>query len=493
MGTSSDTAVCTSDRVGDLARFALGKIWGNQLIWFDSGPWAWIGGEWRKLEPQQLENELWRGLEGVKYALGDGVTASLDPTRGKIADISRALQAFCERQGQIRPMNLFDPSREEPDPEWSVSFRDVVLDVRTMETYKRDSWWFDPVTVPVDWTGSKACPLWLQCLEQWSGGQADWIEALQTIMGYCLVTNRSPQRWFLMYGKVRGGKGTIANVLGKILGRGIQSVKVGQMAGRFGLWGSEQARVLSVTEVGDGIRGHESELAVSILKSIVGQDPLMIDRKIVAPLHNQVSGCVPILFSNSIPKLPDKVGGLSSKMICLNFDHSWLNKEDMTLTKKLHGELCGIVHWAIEGTRRVLELGTKAFVSPKSAEEAIGLFKEEANPIKEWIREVFEHSPSSFMHSATLQKIWAKTAPSRISVTPNWLIRRIIEESPWAGVKSVKGSKGYRQVVGLRLKTEYSLMLAEKRAPEAEELEPGSWDHEGGLGDDRPLVDIPRG
>lgn len=65
---------------------------------------------------------------------------------------------------------------------------------------------------------------------------------------------------------------------------------------------------------------------------------------------NCIIPAAPIIQANDIPKLPDKAGSISSKMLVLPFNWSALdagNKPDPGLLDKLMAELPQIAAWAL--------------------------------------------------------------------------------------------------------------------------------------------------
>ena len=70
---------------------------------------------------------------------------------------------------------------------------------------------FDPAAAPPK--------RWLEFLDELWGGDTESIGALQEMFGYLVSGDTRQQKMFLLVGPKRGGKGTIARVLTKMIGR----------------------------------------------------------------------------------------------------------------------------------------------------------------------------------------------------------------------------------------------------------------------------------
>ena len=150
-----------------------------------------------------------------------------------------------------------------------------------------------------------------------------------------------------MYGKIRGGKGTITTVMRKLIGRAaFMSSSLEDLANEFGMDGLECSKVLAINEVNE-MDSKGGERVCRVLKNIVGQDPMTINAKHQRQQRNVVINAAPMVQSNEIPVLPNKGRGLSGKMLVLPFDVSFEGREDLALEDKLEEELQGIAMWAV--------------------------------------------------------------------------------------------------------------------------------------------------
>jgi len=446
-----------------IARAILRARWttpqGRMGIWEWRGePWEWYAGKWVRRDERWLEEALWLAMEDahIQTPTPTGInTRRLGPTSQTVMNVQQALRALIRLKQSYAPAwlgNVVDT----PELERCVAFEDVVVDVLTGKTVVRDELFFEPVVVGCAWDPTAACPTWMSCLEQWSGGDEKWKSLLQRAMGAMLMPGRRWQRWLLMQGRVRGGKGTIMRVVKNLMGDGFRGLSMAQLASQFGLWGAEAARVLSVSEFG-ALNSRESELAVASLKNIVGGDPVSIDRKYMEPIRDVVIPGFLVVQSNEIPKLPNKGQGLASKMLVLPFTNSFLGREDLQLASKLAAETAGIAAWALQGAKELLEEtdSGQLWPVPAAAEEVVGRFQSLNNPVQDFLESHFVESEGGFVSTTNLWGIWKQWKARvgyREEVSQAQLVHRMVEESTWKLVRGRLGDERIRGVRGLVVK-----------------------------------------
>lgn len=225
---------------------------------------------------------------------------------------------------------------------------------------------------------------WLAFLAQlWPSDPAS-IALLQEWMGYLLTPDTSQQKILTMIGPPRSGKGTIANVIGGMIGhRNVVNPTLSGMATPFGL-----APLIGkpVAIIGDArISGRtDTAIVVERLLSISGQDSQTIGVK----HRSDVTTRLPTRFmiiSNELPKIRDASGALAERMIFLRLTRSFLGHEDIGLLGRLLREMPGILNWAIDGWARLQ--GRGFFVPPKSAKDLAETMSKISSPMKAFLQE----------------------------------------------------------------------------------------------------------
>jgi hypothetical protein len=317
--------------------------------------------------------------------------------------------------------------------EFMITFRDRLVDVASGFNAPISPEWFDTVSLNAKYDETAQCPLWLKSLEEWSGGDEQWVTLLQRLFGYAIMPTRQYQKWFLFYGVPRSGKGTVLHTLRALMG-------------------NHAVNEVHHLDKGDGSR------ASAIVKQLVGQDPISVNIKYVRPLRNIESRALPILQSNEIPTLEDRAGGLSSKMVLVPFGVSFLNRENVDLGRQLRGELDGIARWALEGARGVQKwvIGDPGrFPMLQAAQDAVDDYVEAVNPFNRFLDEHFVAEERGWVASSVIWERWAawvRGRRDRPSVNRHTFTRKLIEGCNWRLVRSRRGPSGDRGLAGLKMR-----------------------------------------
>ena len=461
MTSRTQTSTLASQEPMQVARYLLQTRFSTPNsrngLWFWRGNfYEWYGDRWQKREREWVESAMWVALENTSHTqqTSNGTQqVRYAPNIPKVQGVMRALQAIQTLPHEKAPVWLTAPQTKATRT--LISFSDKIMDAKTGEKFSRDETFFDPHVIPCVFDPGAKCLIWHQCLKEWSGGDVEWVTLLQRMFGYCLLPHRDYSKWFLMYGKIRGGKGTIMSILKALLGEGYMGTCLEDIAGQFGLWGIEQARVMAINEVSE-ISNREGGAACRVLKSIVGKDPISINRKFEQPLRNVVVDAVPIMQSNEIPRLPNKGLGLSGKMVLLPFTVSFMGRENYRLSEQLLKELPGIAYWAWQGAKAVEEEQEpkKKFPMPEKSISLIDEYHSVNNPVDEFLDARFKKFQGGFSSSDVLYSQWQDWSKNlRVSpLSQRELIHRIAESSTWDLRRSRIGGGGKRGLRGLALK-----------------------------------------
>lgn len=270
---------------------------------------------------------------------------------------------------------------------------------------------FSPTVLTYEWEPAPQKPTaWLAFLHSLWGDDIESIGTLQEWFGYTLTGDTSQQKMLTLIGPKRGGKGTVCRVLQGMLGAknccGPTLASFGTNFGLWPLWGK------SLAIINDARLGHTTDGSVVTerILSITGEDVLTVDRKMLEP----VSGKLPtrlMLVSNELPRLSDSSGALASRMIVLGLSNSFYGKEDPGLCGKLLAELPGILHWSIDGWRRLRERGY--FVQPESGRDLFDEMHDLSSPVGAFVAECCELSAGYMTPTEDVYKAWCSWAEGK--------------------------------------------------------------------------------
>ena len=250
------------------------------------------------------------------------------------------------------------------------------------------------------------CPRWIAFLDDVLEGDRERIEALQDWFGLNLTTDTRYQKFFLLVGPPRAGKGTVLKVLNGLVGaHNVASPTLSSLGDSFGL-----AALLgrSVAILGDAHLGTRADktLVLETLKNIIGEDTITINRKYQQPLNNIRLNCRFTIATNEMPRLGEASGTLSKRMVIVPFNRSYSGREDTGLEARLVAELPGITNWAMEGLRRLRERG--GFVEPSIAESYKTTYDRLASPLSAFIEDRCEVEQGSSVATTALFSAWRR-------------------------------------------------------------------------------------
>ncbi len=244
--------------------------------------------------------------------------------------------------------------------------------------------WVSPVCLPYEYNPNATCPLWIRFLDEIFEGDNEKALLLQEWFGYCLTHDTSSQKFLIMCGVERAGKGVICDILKSMIGiEATAGFSLYQFARQFGLVPLVDKLVAFCGEV-ELKNCRDKNHILEVLKGITGEDELCIERKYQNALHLVLPTRL-IICCNEMPTLYETTGALSSRLLLLQFQKSFSGKEDYELKDKLHNELSGISNWALEGLRRLRRNGR--FSEPTAMKIGLQEHRRESNPTLAFIQD----------------------------------------------------------------------------------------------------------
>lgn len=327
-------------------------------------------------------------------------------TRALVANVTQALGSITLLDSRIR-----QPSWREEDPpcqpETILACRNGLLDLgaffegvtRLLPPTPR---FFSGNALDYDYDPNAPEPKhWLKFLSELWPNDTQSIDTVQEWLGLNLTPDTSQHKILLLVGPKRGGKGTIATVLEWMVGsENVAAPTLSSLGTDFGL---QPLIGKTVAIVGDAkLSGKVDVITVTErLLSISGGDLQTVNRK----YQSSLTSLLPVRFTlcaNELPKFTDAAGAIASRMIVLKLVNSWYGKEDMTLKDKLKAEIPGILLWALEGWKRLMEGGH--FVQPDSGKPMVEQLEELTSNIGQYVKECCDVGP----YQATPEELYDK-------------------------------------------------------------------------------------
>jgi phage/plasmid-associated DNA primase len=101
-----------------------------------------------------------------------------------------------------------------------------------------------------------------------------------------------------------------------------------------------------------------------------------------------VTARIHILSNNGLP-IYDRSSALVERILHLQFEKSFIGREDRGLKSRLYREIDGIFNWALAGYTRIAN-APREFTVPARSAKALQHYREQSNPFKVWFEEMIE-------------------------------------------------------------------------------------------------------
>lgn len=372
-----------------------------RLRWWRDAPWWYEGTHYRQLSASDLTRQLLVYLDGIM----DGATPR--KARDVVECLAARLLLGADREapfwiGPGGPANRHDWMALENGifdlPAW--------LDGSANPLRSHSVCYFTLNAVPHEYDVAATCSAWFEFLADVYDDDRERINLLQEFFGYLLTADTRMQSILMLVGPRRSGKGTILRVLRRLVGEGnCASPRLTTLGGTFGLWGLVGKTVAILPDAHLG-RGSEAMATLEVLKSISGEDELEIHRKNLPPINVRL-GVRFVVAVNDLPKFSDNAGAIGSRLLILPHDRSFEGREDRELEAKLAAEASGVFRWALEGLRRLREVGR--FTDPAKSRQIRSDFERLSSPVAAFLADccvVKKGDPECEVQRDELYKRW---------------------------------------------------------------------------------------
>lgn len=320
-------------------------------------------GPWREIRPVHLH----------KLALSeDGESRSSARRRGEIVSYIRA--------------RSYDPTLK-----WGrvaigeVACANGIVDVETLGLRDHQPAHYLERVLPWRYEPGAGCPRWMDCLTDWFGesGVGGEARALQWFAGYVCLSHAKYKKALMLKGVPDSGKSLIVHVLTALVG-------------------PENRCALSVEDMDDPTRravlkgkalNVMTELSSSAMiadggfKTLVStEDAIFLDAKFKAP-ESYVPTAKHVIATNRLPKLNDRTEATFNRLLIVPMLRGFAEQDqNPELPAELMTEMPGILRWAIDGARSLVQAGGTWPEVPAAA-DLMAEYRDEVNPIGQFLRE----------------------------------------------------------------------------------------------------------
>jgi P4 family phage/plasmid primase-like protien len=378
---------------------------------------------------------------------------SFAPNKSSVSETGEALKALGHVVPTIAQPHWLD-GRAGPNPADLICFPNGILNINSNQFTPPDPMLFTPHGVGFDYNPNAAAPTqWLNFLDQIFDGEQDQIGSLQEMFGYCLSSDVSQEKVFMLLGDKRSGKDTIRHTLQSLLSSTvICGPTLDSMSTNFGMSQLISKQLAVVGDVRLGSKCDKDLLAEHVLK-LSGRGLFTIDRKNKSHWTGSLP-CKLLLISNEMPTLKDASGALASRIITYRSRTSFYGREDRHLFEnKIRPELPAILLWALDGLRRMRQRGPIA--EPACSMEAREELAREGSPIMSFVQECLTLDASATVEKNAMYSAYLDFAHHNglRAADKGWFYRNL-DTATASKVTAERGQNGgvrVHNVVGARI------------------------------------------
>ncbi len=355
-----------------------------------------------------------------------------------------SMLAINDTVGQWR-MLIHKPVREINCNAFIINVRNGLYNVLDGSFKPHTPAYFGTVQISATYDPDAKCPAFLSFLHSILD-EAE-IHLVQEIFGYLLIPVNKAQKSFVFVGAPNAGKSTLLSVAQDILlgCENVSNIPWQSLSDRFNkaeLFGRLANIFADLPSKNIDDNG--------MFKALTGEDYITAERKNKDPFSFRPYAR--LLFScNEIPKnYGDRSDGFYRRLIIIRFDRSIPQEQrDPNLREKLAVERDGILTWALDGLRRLLD-DSYVFSETEKTRAELTRYRVESNSVLSFVEECCELAPNAetvreemfskykeYCHNAGLKPLSQSNFNKEIEAVPGEITRskdKLGKRRTWRGI-----------------------------------------------------------
>ena len=278
----------------------------------------------------------------------------------------------------------------EPPPSL-ICFENGVLDIETGEFQPHNPKFFFRNIIHAEYNPNAPPPkeflTWLNEIMP----DEEARKCIQELFGYCLYRDYCLHHVFMLVGSGRNGKGTLMRTLISLLGvESCANIPLERLGERF------QATNLLGKLINVVAEPNLRKVSTEVIKALTGQDLISGEIKGKQKLIQFINYAKIVIMANRLPPIRDTTPAWSERLIIIEFpvtippekmipniEERWLKNPE---------ERSGIINWALEGLRRLLQ--NKRFTKSETMRNALEQYKKWSNSIEYFLDKCCEFGPN---------------------------------------------------------------------------------------------------
>lgn len=353
----------SKSNISDMAAAYVGYNYPSGGLIKKSSFFSYNGKHWEEREEADIRHQInWEyGMSNFKLA------------PNKITNILTCVKDICYRKDIENNKWL---NAEEVEDQTTLVFQNGILVITpdSKEFKPHDKDFFTLNCLPYDYDPSAKCPEMMKYLDGLFDDKT-LIKLVGQFGGYTLSADAKFQKFLLLVGKSRGGKGTFTNIIRKVIGdNNIASPTINKLIKDSTLNSLSQKKLAIIPEA-NSIDIKIQKQVTDNLKSMTGNDPLSFDQKYAVNELTCYKWPKFILSANEVPDFADGSGALANRCIPIPITKSFAGREDTELPGRLEKECAGILNWFVECLQELYANGK--FVQSPASESVLKDLKED--------------------------------------------------------------------------------------------------------------------
>ena len=378
------------------------------------GGWCtWNGYCYEDLHLDTLRGELYEFLDGKNCLQTDGKgnekVVPYKVTRSKINDIIDAFSRWCPVFNDPPVWMIGDSGL--PDPTRLITFRNGLLDLDEymdgkIVLHDPNPNLFSLTCCDYDYDEDKRSGYAEQFLHDTYNGDINSVMLLQEWMAYLMTPDISREKFMVLYGDPRSGKGTVLDMLHHTVGANQTcATSLRAIVGRFGLAPLMGKTHCMFGDIRNPIRSILAE-ALELILGIVGADSMQVDVKCKEALSSVLMRVRFTMAMNELPAFLDHSRAVESRMLVLHHPNPHIDDADPRIKRRIVEEVKqgNMINFALEGYKRLNE--NNAWSVPSSHDMVMQQFRAISAPVSTFMEECIEVKEGCEVAKSTMFAVW---------------------------------------------------------------------------------------
>ena len=360
-GTQEQNAVPDKPSDIQLAEMVINNY--PDICFCDRGWMIYSNGIWLEVKSNKISNLVLTTIK-EKY----GVSFKLTKTKlNSIIEMMKATKEICV------DADKFDSNNNK------IVLENGVLDITTNEFEGHYKDLYATISLNYHYDPDAKAHEWKKYLNNIFANDSKTISFLQEYAGYCLTKDTSYELAVWLYGPPGGGKSTFVEGIKAMLGSRVGTLGLARLNNQFSLSSLVGKSLMISTE-----QPSQYIKSTDILNSIISGEIISVERKYKEAYDYRPYAKI-LWACNELPRIRSGSNGLFRRVKIVEFPKISSDKLDPDIKKNIMKEGQGILIWALEGLKRLLERAK--FEIPESIQAASKDFKLANDSVARFIEE----------------------------------------------------------------------------------------------------------